>query len=95
MILKFPEGRYDALRARLDERIHDVLHSLLANRADSGVAGRQRYKIGIEAKISDLTHLEKAVVPGRTLRCKDERGAIRYFGIDISVKSEVNDVVPA
>src|ERR1039458_7300441 len=35
MILKFPEGRYNALRARLDERIHDVVHSLLANRARS------------------------------------------------------------
>ena len=95
MILEFPKSRYDALRTRLDKRIHDVLHSFFANWTNSRIARRQRYKIGIETKASDLTHLQKTIVPGGILRCKDERRTIRDLGIDIPMKREVNNVVLA
>ena len=48
----------------------------------------------VEAEVSDLAHLEKAIVRGpRFSGAKTSAERSGNLGIDISVKSEVNDVV--
>jgi hypothetical protein len=55
MILKFPESRQNAIRARLDEGVFDVRHASFPNRTDSRVASRERDKRRVQVKTPDLT----------------------------------------
>jgi hypothetical protein len=72
MIFKLPECRNNALSARFDERIHNVGGSLLADWPYARVASRERYKTGVEAKVSDLTNLQQTIIGVWLLRSEDE-----------------------
>ena len=58
VILKFPEGGDNALRAGLDECIDDTGDALFAHWTDAGIAGRERDEVGVEMKIPDLAYLQ-------------------------------------
>jgi hypothetical protein len=51
------------------------------------------YKIGIEAKVPDFTYLQETIIGVWLLRGEDESRPIWVFGIDISVKREVDHLV--
>ncbi len=76
-----------------DECVHDICNAIFTNWTDARVAGGKRYQAGIEREFSDFAHLEKAVVDRRSLRCEDERRAVRVFRIRVFMQREVNDVV--
>jgi hypothetical protein len=95
VIFKFPEGRHNALRSRLDERIDDVRNAFFADGSHAGVAGGERYEAGIEMKIPDIAYLEQAVIGGLLLGGEDEGGTIWNLRVNIAVKGQVDYAVLA
>src|SRR5487761_1240156 len=92
-IFHLPKRGDDALRPRFNEGIDDVCNALFAHRPDAGIAGRQRYQIGIQRQSPNFAHLEESVIHRRRLRREDKSRAVREFGIGVSVQSKVDNVV--
>ena len=93
MIFKLPERGNNTLSTRFDKRVHNVGGSLLADWPYARVASRECYKTGIEAKVPDFTYLQETIIGVWLLRGEDESRAIWVFGIDISVKREMDHLV--
>jgi hypothetical protein len=85
VIFKFPEGRHNTLRSRLDECIDDIRDAFFADWPHAGVAGGERYEAGIEMKVPDFAYLEQAVIGGLLLGGEDESGAIWNLRVNIAV----------
>ena len=93
MIFKLPECRNNALSTRFDKRIHNVGGSLLAYWPYAHVTSRECYKAGVDAKVPDFTYLQQTIIGVWLLRGEDESRTIWVFGIDISVKREMDHLV--
>jgi len=95
MILKFPEGGDNALRACLDERVNDTRYAFFSDWPTPVLQAESVTKLALRWRFLDLPYLEQTVVCGLRLWSEDESGAIWNLRINISMEGQVDHAVMA